>query len=112
MRIEASNILQRKLGVGNRIVKPCQRNISPAPTFASTLSAVTSGIMPNDGVIISASQIPAIYAEFNLAYRLFRRQDRETFVLKDPHSDLESAISAKNVQLIIKDNYLGEGHQL
>ncbi|KAJ7509198.1 hypothetical protein B0H11DRAFT_2216879 [Mycena galericulata] len=61
--------------------------------------------MPNDGKILPLIAIPAIYAKFNTDHRLLRRQCRETFVLKDPQSDIETVITAKTVQLFIKHNY-------
>ncbi|KAJ6609412.1 hypothetical protein B0H10DRAFT_2225942 [Mycena sp. CBHHK59/15] len=62
--------------------------------------------MPNDGTIIPTSDISVTYVNFNLLHRVVRLQCRDTFVLKDPHSEAESVISAKMVQLYIKHNYL------
>ncbi|KAJ7736972.1 hypothetical protein DFH07DRAFT_779506 [Mycena maculata] len=65
--------------------------------------------MPNDGTIIPADRIPAIYASFNTMHQLIRRQDRATFVIKDPSTPLpyaESVISAKTVQTYIRHNLL------
>ncbi|KAJ6622189.1 hypothetical protein B0H10DRAFT_1944793 [Mycena sp. CBHHK59/15] len=62
--------------------------------------------MPNDGTIIPTLDISVTYVNFNLLHRVVRRQCRDTFVLKDPHSEAESVISVKMVQLYIKHNYL------
>ncbi|KAJ7494904.1 hypothetical protein FB451DRAFT_1207661 [Mycena latifolia] len=65
--------------------------------------------MSADGHIIPVADIPSIYSDFNLVHQLLRRQDRETFVLKDPHSDppnAESVITAKTVQMFIRHNFV------
>ncbi|KAJ7362725.1 hypothetical protein DFH08DRAFT_799745 [Mycena albidolilacea] len=60
--------------------------------------------MPANGEIKPLSEIPILYAEFNSRHHILRRQDRETFVLTDPHStppNAEAVITAKTIQLFI-----------
>jgi hypothetical protein len=60
--------------------------------------------MPANGEIKPLSEIPIVYVEFNSRHHLIRRQDRETFVIKDPHSippNAEAVITAKTIQLFV-----------
>ncbi|KAJ7503954.1 hypothetical protein B0H11DRAFT_1983134 [Mycena galericulata] len=82
---------------------PCRSAnlLLPHISFYPTMSA--------DGTIRDVTTIPAIYSDFNRLHALIRRQDRETFVIKDPLSDppnAESVLTAKTLQLFIRHNLL------